>query len=94
MSQPDAWLRCMIGAEVHCRFFAQVKKGNEGAGAAPKAHPGVTAAGAGGGVPSATGWQKLPAKGKKKKDKGRKMEAGLLGFETGVKYDLLERGDV
>ena len=71
-----------------------MKKGNEAAAAAaPKVHPGVTAAGAGGGVPSATGWQKLPAKGKKKKDKGRKMEAGMLGFETGVKYDLLERAD-
>ncbi len=71
-----------------------MKKGAEAAGGVQKQHPGVTAAGAGGGVPAATGWQKLPAKGKKKKDKGRKVDMGMLGFETGVEYHLLERGDV
>lgn len=53
----------------------------------------MTAAGAGGGVPSATGWQKMPApKGKKKgKGKGQKMDDGMLGFETGTNFQLLDQ---
>ena len=54
-------------------------------------HPGVTAAGAGGGVPAATGWQKPAAKGAKKKGKGRKADAAMLGFAAGLDYNAFER---
>ncbi len=56
-----------------------------------KVHPGVTAAGAGGGVPSATGWQKPAAKSAKKKGKGRKADATMLGFAAGLDYNAFER---
>jgi hypothetical protein len=69
----------------------QVRKGTEPV--SQKQHPGVTAAGAGGGVPAATGWQKQQPKGKKKKEKGRKVDMGMLGFDSGTDYHLLERGD-
>ena len=77
--------------------MAQAKKaGSEAAGAAQpkegKAHPGVTAAGAGGGVPSATGGQKMPApKGKKKKGKGGKADDGVHGLEGPSAYEVLNR---
>ena len=58
---------------------------------AEKMHPGVTAAGAGGGVPSATGWQKPAAKSAKKKGKGRKADATMLGFAAGLDYTTFER---
>jgi hypothetical protein len=78
----------------------QAKRGGEaaaGGGAAAqqkeaKAHPGVTAAGAGGGVPSATGWQKMPApKGKKKKGKGGQADDGVPGLEAPSPYEVLNR---
>lgn len=78
----------------------QAKKSGEGAAGAgtpaqqkeAKVHPGVTAAGAGGGVPSATGWQKMPApKGKKKKGKGGKADDGIPGLEAPSPYEVLNR---
>jgi hypothetical protein len=56
-----------------------------------KKHPDVTAAGAGGGVPAATGWQKPSAKSAKKKGKGRKADATMLGFAAGLDYTAFER---
>ena len=51
----------------------------------------MTAAGAGGGVPAATGWQKPAAKSAKKKGKGRKADATMLGFAAGLDYNAFER---
>ena len=35
----------------------------------------------------ATGWTKMP----KKKKKGQKVDAAMLGFETGTNYAALEK---
>lgn len=42
---------------------------------------------------SASGWVKLPKKGKGKK-KGQKIDNAMLGFETNTNYNLLERPDL
>jgi len=70
-------------------YYSQAKP--KGAPGMEKKHPGVTAAGAGGGVPAATGWQKPAAKAAKKKGKGRKADATMLGFAAGLDYNAFER---
>ena len=76
-------------SHVHTVESAQAKL--KAAPGMEKKHPGVTAAGAGGGVPAATGWQKPAAKGAKKKGKGRKADATMLGFAAGLDYTAFER---
>lgn len=71
--------------------FRDTQAKQKAAAGVEKKHPGVTAAGAGGGVPSATNWQKPAAKGAKKKGKGRKADAAMLGFAAGLDYTVFER---
>ncbi len=51
--------------------------------AAPSSAVGVAPVTAGG----ATGWSKMP----KKKKKGQKVDANMLGFATGTNYAALEK---